>query len=137
MIKQISPRKERLVLVGMSSYRWAGVLISRFPQVFSHLIRFLVEQPSMGTFLAHDYNQCWSTQEKKQEQKSTNLRGGGKKETTFPSQKRDAMLTQDSLPFLAIMMSKNFKCVSMMGGGGGIIFTAYFGNVGDLFFFPP
>jgi len=30
--------------------------------------------------------------EKKQEQKSTNLRGGGKKESTFPTQKRDAIV---------------------------------------------
>lgn len=34
---------------------WAeAALVSRLPQVVSHCIRFLVELPSMDTFLSHD-----------------------------------------------------------------------------------
>lgn len=42
-----------------------AALVSGLPQVVSHHICFLVELPSMDTFLPHDKNQCWSTQRKK------------------------------------------------------------------------
>lgn len=42
-----------------------AALVSGLPQVISHLKCFLVELPSMDTFLPHDKNQCWSTQKEK------------------------------------------------------------------------
>lgn len=41
-----------------------AALVSGLPQVLSHLICFLVEFPSVDTFLPHDKNQHWSTKKK-------------------------------------------------------------------------
>lgn len=43
-----------------------AALVSRLPQVLRHLKCFLVELPSMDTFLPHDKNQYCSTQREKQ-----------------------------------------------------------------------
>lgn len=67
--------------------------------------------------------------EKKQEQKSTNM--GAQKETIYPNLKKENCC-QDSLPFLAIKMSENFKCDCFKEKK---TFTAYFGDVGGLVFF--